>query len=51
MGRSAALLSLLLLAAAALAAASDVLVVEGEESLNKMIKENDFLVLEIYAPW
>ena len=42
--------ALLLLLAAAASAADDVLVVKGPESLDKILKENDFVVLELYAP-
>ncbi|GAB4824055.1 hypothetical protein N2152v2_011101 [Parachlorella kessleri] len=42
--------ALLLLLAAAASASDDVLVVKGPESLDKILKENDFVVLELYAP-
>jgi hypothetical protein len=47
LGRLAALCLLLVAAASA---ADDVLVVSGPESLDKIVKENDFVVLELYAP-
>lgn len=50
MGRRLAACLLLLAAACLAAAADDVLVIEGMESLEKAVKENDFLVLEMYAP-
>lgn len=49
MFRFAAIFVLLLGASSALA--DDVLVVEGSDSLDKIVKENDFVVLELYAPW
>ncbi len=43
--------ALLVLLVAAVSAADDVLVVDSPATLDKILKENDFVVLELYAPW
>ncbi len=51
MASPARLAALCLLLVAAVSAADEVLVVKGPESLELIAKENDFVVLELYAPW